>query len=158
MSQSEVWQAIEQQLNSDTIRIYELPTELIRLDSTTVSGHHLINEEGLFQFGYSKDDPSLPQVKLMQGCLDPLGMPLATQVLSGEQADDGLYVAMFEQLQASLAKPGLLWVGDCKMSALATRLAMQNHQHYYLTVLPRTDTTVELIQHTPLLSLSGYNE
>lgn len=147
LSQAPTWQGIEQQLNSDTIRIYELPTEQIRLDSTTVSGYHLINEEGLFQFGYSKDDPSLPQVKLMQGCLDPLGMPLATQVLSGEQADDGLYVPMFEQLQARLATPGLLWVGDCKMSALATRAAIHTQQHYYLTVLPRTETTVELIQH-----------
>jgi transposase len=148
LSKSEVWQAIEQQLNQNTIRIYQLPTDLIRLDSTTVSGHHLVNEEGLFQFGYSKDDPSLPQVKLMQGCLDPLGMPLATQVLSGQQADDGLYVPMFEQLQASLATPGLLWVGDCKMSALATRAAIQSRQHYYLTVLPRTNTTVELIETT----------
>lgn len=111
--------------------------EVVRLDSTTVSGHHLVNEEGLFQFGYSKDDPNLPQVKVMQGSLDPLGMPLATQVLSGEQADDGLYLPMFEQLQARLGTVGLLWVGDCKMSAIATRAAMQAQQQYYLSVLPR---------------------
>lgn len=146
LSQDRVWQGIEHQLNSDTIRIYELPTEVIRLDSTTVSGHHLINEEGLFQFGHSKDDPNLAQVKLRQGCLDPLGMPVATQVLSGEQADDGLYVPIFEQLQTSLATSGLLWVGDCKMSALGTRAAIQTQHHYYLTVLPRTEITVELIQ------------
>ncbi|HEY9658310.1 MAG TPA: IS1634 family transposase, partial [Allocoleopsis sp.] len=110
--------------------------------------HHLVNEEGLFQFGYSKDDPNLPQVKVTQGSLDPLGMPLATQVLSGEQADDGLYLPMFEQLQARLGKRGLLWVGDCKMSAMATRAAMQAQQQYYLTVLPRTESTVELLRAT----------
>lgn len=121
---------------------------MIRLDSTTVFGHHLVNEEGLFQFGYSKDDPNLPQVKVMQGSLDPLGMPLATQVLSGEQADDGLYLPMFEQVQARFGKRGLLWVGDCKMSAIATRAAMQAQQHYYLTVPPRTESTVELLRAT----------
>lgn len=154
LSAERVWQAIEHQLDQNTIRIYELPTEVIRLDSTTVSGHHLVNEEGLFQFGYSKDDPSLPQVKVMQGCLDPLGMPLATQVLSGEQSDDGLYVPMFEQLQARLGTAGLLWVGDCKMSATATRATIQSHQHYYLTVLPRSDPTIELIK-TTLVQLQG---
>lgn len=148
LSDAGVWQGIEEALDRNTISIYELPVEVVRLDSTTVSGHHLVNEEGLFQFGYSKDDPNLPQVKVMQGSLDPLGMPLATQVLSGEQADDGLYLPMFEQLQARLGKRGLLWVGDCKMSAIATRAAIQAQHHYYLTVLPRTESTVELLRTT----------
>jgi len=146
LSAEDVWQAIEQQLNQHTIRIYELPVEVIRLDSTTVSGHHWVSEAGLFQFGHSKDDPSLPQVKLMQGVLDPLGMPLATQVLSGEQADDRLYAPLFEQLQAQLGRSGLLWVGDTKMSALATRASIHHHEHYYLSVLPRTEVNLELLQ------------
>nr|ADO19232.1 hypothetical protein Nfla_7604 [Nostoc flagelliforme str. Sunitezuoqi] len=52
----------------------DLSVEQVRLDATTISGHHLISEGGLFQFGHSKDDPSLPQVKLMMGMIDPLGM------------------------------------------------------------------------------------
>ncbi|ARV57953.1 hypothetical protein BZZ01_04240 [Nostocales cyanobacterium HT-58-2] len=60
--------------------------EQVRLDATTISGHHLISEEGLFQFGHSKDDPNLPQVKLMMGMIDPLGIPLVTEVVSREQA------------------------------------------------------------------------
>jgi transposase len=39
-----------------------------------VNGHHLVTEAGLFQFGHSKDDPSLPQVKVMMSSLDPLGI------------------------------------------------------------------------------------
>ncbi len=46
--------------------------EQVRLDATTI----MITEGGLFQFGHSKDDPNLPQVKLMMGMIDPLGMPL----------------------------------------------------------------------------------
>jgi transposase len=140
--------------NLSELLIYELPVEVIRLDSTTVSGHHWVSEAGLFQFGHSKDDPNLPQVKLMQAVLDPLGMPLATQVISGEQADDPLYAPLFEQLQAQLGKPGLLWVGDTKMSALATRASIHHHEHYYLSVLPRTETHLELLQ-TCLAQVQG---
>lgn len=57
---------------------------------------------GLFQFGPSKDyRPDLPQVKVMQAVLDPLGMPLATDVVSGERADDPLYLPCMERVQAS---------------------------------------------------------
>ena len=43
------------------------------------------------QFGHSKDHrPDLPQVKVMQAVLDPLGMPLATDVVAGSRADEGV--------------------------------------------------------------------
>jgi transposase len=138
ISVEDVWQSIEQDLNRRTLRIYELPSETVRLDATTISGEHLVNEAGLFQFGYSKDDPSVGQVKLMMADLDPLGMPLATQVVSGEQSDDGMYLPVFEQVRASLPQHPLLWVGDCKMAATATRNHIHNHDHYYLMPLPRT--------------------
>jgi len=48
-----------------------------------------ITEDGLFQFGHSKDRrQDLPQVKVMLSVLDPLGMPAATQVLPRNSADD----------------------------------------------------------------------
>jgi hypothetical protein len=53
-----VWQAIETGISSQTIRAYRLEVETVRLDATTVSGYHLVNEAGLFQFGHSKDDHS----------------------------------------------------------------------------------------------------
>jgi transposase len=66
-------------------------------------------EEDLLQFGHSKDHrPDLLQVKVMQVVLDPLGMPLATDVVSGERADDPLYVPCIARVQASLGRHGLL--------------------------------------------------
>jgi transposase len=38
--------------------------------------------------------------------LDPLGMPLVTQVVSGEQADDLLYIPAVRQVSASLDEHG----------------------------------------------------
>jgi transposase len=42
--------------------------------------------------GHSKDHrPDLPQVKVIQAVLDPLAMPLVTDVVAGGRADDPLY-------------------------------------------------------------------
>jgi transposase len=146
LSSEATWQAIEQTLSQNTIRIYALPVQQVRLDATTASGHHLVDEEGLFQYGYSKDDPNLPQIKTMLADLDPLGMPIATQVVSGETADDKLYIPMFDKVRQTLQAIGLLWVGDCKMSALSTRAAINQQQHYYLTPLARVGEVPELLQ------------
>lgn len=145
LSEASLWQGIETQLNHQTIEIYRLPSDCVRLDATTVSSHHLISEEGLFQFGHSKDDPRLPQLKTMMASLDPLGMPLATHVVSGEKADDGLYLPIFEDVCQSFRGQSLLWVGDCKMGALGTRAQIQAQQHSYLTPLARTGKVPELL-------------
>jgi transposase len=100
----------------------------------------------LVQFGHSKDDPTQPQIKVMIGSLDPLGMPLATDVLSGERADDGLYIPLIQRIRTGLKTSGLLFVGDCKMSALETRADLVRHQDFYLAPLPLTGATAEAME------------
>ena len=55
----------------------------------------------------AKDDPTRPQIKVMLGSLDPLGMPLATAVLSGDRADDGLYIPIMARIRTGLKTSGL---------------------------------------------------
>lgn len=143
LSQSLYWHPIEQELKARSVQVYDLAVEVIRCDATTVSAYHEVVDGGLVQFGHSKDDPSRPQIKLMTGSLDPLGMPLATAVVSGERADDGLYRPVIDRLEAGFNRTGLLWVGDCKMSALETRAQLVEQQHYYLSPLPLTGTTAQ---------------
>jgi len=92
LSKPETWQAIETKVGRSILRVSELKPEQVHLDATTVSGYHASGEGALFQYGYSKDDPSLAQVKVMVAALDPLGLPLVTQVAAGNTADDPLYV------------------------------------------------------------------
>jgi transposase len=125
---------------------HKIEGDLNRCDATTVSGDHEVTDGGLFQFGHSKDDPTRPQIKVMMGSLDPLGMPLSTDVLSGERADDGLYIPTIDRIRAGLNKSGLLFVGDCKMSALETRWHIASHQHVYLSPLPLTGATAEAME------------
>src|SRR5881398_2744400 len=143
LSKPKYWHQIERDLNERSIEVYALPQDVIRCDATTVSGNHEVTEGGLLQFGHSKDDPTRPQIKVMMGSLDPLGMPLATDVLSGERADDGFYIPMIKRIEAGLPPGGLLFVGDCKMSAFATRAYMAGRQHGYLAPLPLTGGTAD---------------
>src|SRR5882724_10946940 len=143
LSKPAYWHQIERELNARSIGIYDLSQDVIRWDATTVSGDHEITAESLVQFGHSKDDPARPQIKVMMGSLDPLGMPLATDVWSGERADDGLYIPLMERIEARLNRSALLFVGDCQMSALATRAHVAGCQHFYLSPLPLTGATAE---------------
>ncbi len=77
--------------------------------------------------------------------LDPLGLPLALEVVSGEQAADRLYVPIIDRVLTCLGRTGLLFVGDCKMSALATRAHLVSHGQYYLTPLALVGETAELM-------------
>jgi transposase len=132
------WAQFERSLNQHTVRVYDLTTERIHVDSTTASAYTSVSQDGLFQFGHSKDyRPDLPQVKVMQAVLDPLGMPLATDVVSGERADDPLYIPCIERVQHSLGRCGLLFVGDCKMASHATRAFIAVAGDYYLCPLPQ---------------------
>ena len=85
-----------------------------------MSGYHTGTQGVLLQFGHSKDDPTLRQLKAMAGTLDPLGLPLVTHVVSGEQADDPLYRPAISLIVGLLGVAGLLFVGDAKMSVLHT--------------------------------------
>src|SRR5712691_2129180 len=132
------WAAFESALNQHTVRAYELPTARVHVDSTSASAYATVSAEGLFQFGHSKDyRPDLPQVKVMQAVLDPLGMPLATDVVSGERADDPLYVPCIQRVQASVGRHGLLSVGDCKMASRETRAFIATQGDFYLCPLPQ---------------------
>jgi transposase len=146
LSKPAYWHQIEHDLNARSIAVYPLPQDVIRCDATTVSGAHEVTEDGLVQFGHSKDDPTRPQIKVMIGSLDPLGMPLATDVVSGERADDGLYLPIIERIRSGLSTPGLLFVGDCKMSALDTRAYLARHHDWYLSPLPLTGATAEAME------------
>ena len=143
LSKPETWQAIETDLGRCILRVYELKPERVRLDATTVSGYHASGEDTLFQYGHSKDDPSLAQVKVMVAALDPLGLLLVTQVVAGNQADDPLYVPAVDRVLQIMDGIGLLFVGDCKMSALSIRAHIHHLGQHYLCPLAQTGKTGE---------------
>src|SRR5450759_351605 len=147
LSEDEPWQVFERELSRHLIRVYDLRPSRVRIDSPTVSGYVQPTPDGLFQFGHSKDHrPDLPQVKIKLSALDPLGLPLTSTIVSGERADDGLYVPEIQRVQQTLAKRGLLYVGDCKMAALPTRAYVQQSGDYYLCPLSGVQVSKAALQ------------
>jgi transposase len=146
LSKAATWEAIETELGHNVLRVYELEPKRVRLDTTTVSGYHAGGEDSLFQFGYSKDDPTLKQVKVMVAALDPLGLPLVSQVVAGGIADDPLYIPAVDRVLKIIDGVGLLFVGDSKMSSLPTRAHIHRlKQHYLCPLAQKGDTAKEMV-------------
>lgn len=141
LSADDAWEEIEARLGQRLLRVYQLPTEVVRLDSTAVAVYHDADGTPLFRHGHSKDHrPDLAQFKVMLATLDPLGMPLATLVVAGNEADDPLYLPALERARAVIGTGGKLYLGDSKMAARQTRAEIAAGQDYYLMPLPQTGT------------------
>ena len=141
------WHQLEADLWQASCEVYALPCEAIRLDSTTSYGYHDIDDDGLMQFGHSKDHrPDLPQLKLMAAAAQPSSHVIACDIVPGNTADDVLYLPLIDRLRRQLRQSGLLYLGDSKMAALHIRADIHCHHDYYLTVLPRTGDNAALIE------------
>jgi transposase len=133
------WTALEADLWQATCEVYEISYQCVRLDSTTSFGYHTITPDGLMQRGHSKDHrPDLPQLKLMAAVAQPTSHLLACDIVPGQSADDPLYLPLIRRVRRQLRRHGLLYAGDSKMSALATRAELVAEKDYYLMPLPRT--------------------
>ena len=63
LSDDQSWAAIERELGPRMIRVYQLPQECVRLDSTTASLYHDPEGTELVRYGHSKDHR--PDIGLM---------------------------------------------------------------------------------------------
>ena len=144
----------QRDLGRHVIQAYGLPTEVGRYDTSSFSVHHGVDEEtcpGLLQFGHSKDKrPDLRQFKQGLGTLDPAGIPLVTSTLSGETADDGLYLPAWNEMQQIIGRADFLFVADCKAAALVTRATIAQGGGTYLFPLPMTGSVPDRL-HTWVL-------
>ncbi|NET62060.1 MAG: IS1634 family transposase [Symploca sp. SIO2E6] len=136
LSQDKNWEEFERELGGNLVQVYDIESNKVYLDSTTGSSYCGADEAGLFQWGKSKDHrPDLRQVKIMLSTLEPIGMPVATEILAGNNADDPLYIPAVNRVRKTLNKSGLLYIGDCKMAALSTRAEINRAGDYYLCPL-----------------------
>ena len=139
LSDDALWQRIEQGLGQRIIRVYDLETASpVRLDATVGKVNHDEKKHNLFKLGRNKEGGFEVQFKLMLGTLDPLGLPMAADVVAGNAGDDPLYVPIYRRIRETLGKAGLLYIGDCKMGAIETRAVIAQGRDLYLMPLPMT--------------------
>lgn len=86
--------------------------------------------------GHANDHrPDQPQVTIALAPLDSFGGPLASEVLSGEKADDPVSVPLINRVHQGLQRVGLLAVGDGNMAAEKTPAHLQAPEDFSLCPL-----------------------
>ena len=136
LSQTDYWHEIEALLGRLMLRVYRLGEEpTVRLDATTGTVNHDPDNHTLFKVGKAKNGQYETQYKMMLASLDPLGLALAVDVVSGNCADDPLYLPCYRRVKQVLPESGVLVVGDSKMSALNIRATIVAEDDFYLTPL-----------------------
>jgi transposase len=121
----EIGAEIEAQMGQHLIRAYELPTDTARIDTTSVSVYHQPKKEKtLLRFGWSK-----------------AGIPLCSQTVGGQCADDPLYLPAWRRMARVLGRTDFLVVGDCKLASIENRAMIQAGGGWYLAPLPMTGNT-----------------
>jgi len=68
-------------------------------------------------------------------------MPLATEVLAGERAEEGLDSPSIARLRAGVQPPGLLWGGAGKRRAWDPRASLARHQAWSVSPWPLPGAT-----------------
>jgi len=150
LSPTERWSQLENRLTRGVIQVYRLKQKLpsrwlMRLDATVGSVGHDAHKHTLFQVGKAKNGLYATLFKMMVASLDPLGIPVAVDVVPGNRADDPLYVPVYRRIKEIIPEQGLLVVGDSKMSALATRAAIVSGNDHYLTPLAHLKDEPDLL-------------
>ena len=145
LSGTAIWHRVEAGISQQCIRVYDLSLGPMRLDATVGQVYHDTEDHTLFQVGRTKAGTYATQFKLMLGALDPMGLPVAVDVVSGERADDPLYVPAYRRIRQTLGQRGLLYVGDAKMGAIETRATIEAGGDSYLVPLAMVGETPELL-------------
>jgi transposase len=146
LSKDRLWLEVDEEISQHSIRVYEMDTgEAVRLDATVGEVYHEEKESVIFKVGKNKEGGFGVQFKIMWGTLDPMGLVIGADVVSGEKADDPLYVPIYKRIRKTLGKEGRLYVGDSKMGALETRAVIEKGKDYYLMPLAMVGEIPELL-------------
>lgn len=142
---------IEEQLGQRMIRGYELPTEVARCDTSSFSVYHQIESEdeakSLLRFGHSKNHrPDLRQYRQLLGTIDPAGVPLVSETLAGNGADDPVYLPTWKRLVKVIGHKNFIYIADCKAAAHQTRAELAQAEGRYCFPLPMTGQTPSVLK------------
>src|SRR5271170_7739737 len=123
----ENWHPIETEISKETLNLISLEIMLekyfnpcadkfikgvFKLDSTSFTGYHEIDEDGLMRYGFSNSNSQrLPQIKLMNCTEGVSGCSLVSFIASGNQNDEAMYIPTLERMRKSFNTEGFLFCG-----------------------------------------------
>ena len=156
-------ETIEEQLGQRMIQAYELPTKVARCDTSSFTVYHQIDEENeaksMLRFGHSKNHrPDLRQYRQLLGTIDPAGVPLVSETLAGNGADDPVYLPTWRRLVKVIGHKDFIYIADCKAAAHQTRAQLAQAGGNYCFPLPMTGHSPSLLKSWVLNPPSPWQE
>lgn len=135
------------------IQAFALPTHIVRYDTTSFNVFHQADSSKedpkteLLEFGHSKNyRPDLVQFKQGLGVLDPAGIPLITDTLPGNRADDRCYVPAWRRIVQVIGNTNFLYIADCKAASIEARAAISHEHGFYLFPMPMTGDILKILK------------
>jgi transposase len=145
--QEAIWQIFMNSFSRKLLKMYEIQVQHVELDATIAQQYREIIEGGLLQMGHSKQHRrDLGQIKSMLSNAAEQNIPLMINTVSGNRADDGLYVPLIEQTRHIIGTEGILWQGDSKLGSLDNRYEIAKHNDFYLTPASLVQIKTEVLR------------
>jgi len=124
------------------IKQFELETERIHFDTTTVTFHGRYKtsfKEPKITHGINKDHrPDLRQLVFGLNVTSDGAVPLSHQIYSGNRTDDTVHRSNIDNLRQLLGREDFLYVADSKLCTANNLHHIARYGGKFVTVLPRT--------------------
>jgi len=124
------------------IKQFELETERVHFDTTTVTFHGQYKtsfKEPKITLGINKDHrPDLRQLVFGLSITSDGAVPLSHQVLSGNRTDDTVHRSNIDHLRQLLGREDFIYVADSKLCTVNNLHHIASYGGKFVTVLPRT--------------------
>jgi len=124
------------------IKQFELETERIHFDTTTVTFHGQYKtslKEPKITHGHNKDHrPDLRQLVFGLNVTSDGAVPLSHQIYSGNRTDDTVHRSNIDNLRQLLGREDFVYVADSKLCTVNNLHHIACYGGKFVTVLPRT--------------------
>jgi transposase len=135
-------QSLMTDLSANTIQAFNLQTDTIHNDSTTITfkGEYGAQVEKAIQLrrGHNKDfRPDCLQIVYGLNITEDGNVPLSFQLFDGNQTDDNTHIPNWEQLRKMLGKDDFIYVADCKLCNEDNLDHIHQNGGYFITVVPK---------------------
>lgn len=147
-SQDADWQHFECEFGKRLLEVYPLaePDKMQVVRSDSFNAPQFRTPAELFRYGHTKHRRSdQVQCKVMSACLDPLAIPMAVDIVSGNGPDFEYYLPVIERTRRALGTSGNLYVGDSHMGSSSNRLNIHMAGDYYLMPLNAKQCTRQVL-------------
>jgi len=130
------------ELSASAIKIYNLITQRIHNDSTTISFAGAYNNQSpaavQLNFGYNKDHrPDYKQIVFGLNITEDGHVPISYQAFNGNQADVSTHIPNWDSLREFLTNEDFIYIADSKLCSVDNMEHIDKNGGKFITIIPK---------------------